>query len=76
MKESTTIATVGLDPFSNHGIVNPPVYHASTVLFPTLAEWKASRDHAYKGVRYGRSGTPTSFALQAAAAELETTSSN
>ena len=71
MKESTTIATVGLDPFSNHGVVNPPVYHASTVLFPTLAEWKASRDHAYKGVRYGRSGTPTSFALQDAVAALE-----
>ena len=71
MKESTTIATVGLDPFANHGVVNPPVYHASTILFPTLAEWTASRDHDYPGVRYGRSGTPTTFALQDAVAELE-----
>ena len=71
MKENTTIATVGLDPFSNHGVVNPPVYHASTILFPTLAEWRASRDYNYSGVRYGRSGTPTSFALQDAVAELE-----
>ena len=71
MKENTTIATVGLDPFSNHGVINPPVYHASTILFPTLAEWRASRDYNYSGVRYGRSGTPTSFALQDAVAELE-----
>ena len=71
MKESTIIATAGLDPFANHGVVNPPVYHASTILFPTLAEWTASRDHDYPGVRYGRSGTPTTFALQDAVAELE-----
>ena len=49
MKESTIIATAGLDPFANHGVVNPPVYHASTILFPTLAEWTASRDHDYPG---------------------------
>ena len=71
MKEATTIATVGSDPFANFGVVNPPVYHASTILFKTLAEWRASRDYNYKGVRYGRSGTPTTFALQDAVAELE-----
>ena len=71
MKEPTTIATVGLDPFANHGVVNPPVYHASTILFPTLAAWQASRDPDYVGVRYGRSGTPTTFALQDAVAKLE-----
>ena len=59
MKESTTIATVGLDPFANHGVVNPPVYHASTILFPTLAEWRASRSYDYEGVRYGRSARVT-----------------
>ena len=71
MKEATTIATAGLDPFSNHGVVNPPVYHASTIVFPTLAEWQASRDPNYKGTRYGRAGTPTTFALQDAVAEIE-----
>ena len=71
MKEATTIATVGLDPFANHGVVNPPVYHASTILFPTLADWLASRAPDYAGVRYGRAGTPTTFALQEAVAEIE-----
>ena len=71
MKEFTTIATVGLDPFANHGIVNPPVYHASTILFPTLADWKASRAPDFQGVRYGRIGTPTTFALQDAVTEID-----
>ena len=70
MKDFTTIATAGLDPFANHGIVNPPVYHASTILFPTLADWKASRDPDFQGVRYGRFGTPTTFALQDAVTEI------
>ena len=70
MKDLTTIATAGLDPFANHGIVNPPVYHASTILFPTLSDWKASRDPDFQGVRYGRFGTPTTFALQDAVTEI------
>ena len=70
MKDFTTIATAGLDPFANHGIVNPPVYHASTILFPTLADWKAARDPDFQGVRYGRFGTPTTFALQDAVTEI------
>jgi cystathionine beta-lyase len=41
----TRIVHVGRDPFANHGIVNPPVHHASTVLFPTLdALAKAAAD--------------------------------
>ena len=70
MKDFTTLATAGLDPFANHGIVNPPVYHASTILFPTLADWKASRDPDFQGVRYGRFGTPTTFALQDAVTDI------
>jgi cystathionine beta-lyase len=70
MKDFTTIATAGLDPFANHGIVNPPVYHASTILFPTLSDWKASRNPDFQGVRYGRFGTPTTFALQDAVTEI------
>ena len=30
-------------PERQHGIVNPPVYHASTVLFPTVAAMEAAR---------------------------------
>ena len=34
-KPDTILAVSGRDPESNFGIVNPPVYHASTVLYPT-----------------------------------------
>lgn len=68
MKDDTLLTHAGLDPQANHGIVNPPVYHASTVLSPTLADFM---ERGSAKVRYGRSGTPTSFALEDAVAELE-----
>ena len=43
MKEDTLIVTAGRSPEDNYGIVNPPVYHASTVLFPTVAELERSQ---------------------------------
>ena len=67
--DATAVTTVGRDPFANHGVVNPPVYHASTVLFATLEDWRNARD--YRGARYGRTGTPTTFALEEAVAEIE-----
>lgn len=69
-----TVAThAGLDPWANHGIVNPPVYHASTILYPTVAELKARGARRFeRGVyTYGRIGTPTSAALEQAVAALE-----
>jgi len=66
-KQDTLIVTLGRDPEANFGIVNPPVYHASTVLYPTLASLKTRS----QPVTYGRRGTPTSFALQDAIAGLE-----
>ena len=69
----TLLAHAGGDPFDRHGAVNPPVYRASTIVFPTLAEWQASRDPArrFDVVRYGQLGTPTTFALEQAIASLE-----
>ncbi|MGD9739439.1 MAG: cystathionine beta-lyase [Bauldia sp.] len=46
--------------------VNPPVVHASTILFDTVAEL-----HDGKPVSYGRRGTPTMAALESALAELD-----
>lgn len=66
-KQDTLIVTAGRDPEANFGIVNPPVYHASTVLYPTLEAVKTRA----QPVTYGRRGTPTTFALQDAIAELE-----
>ncbi|MBI1262458.1 MAG: cystathionine beta-lyase [Rhizobiales bacterium] len=67
-KTDTVIISAGRDPEANFGIVNPPVYHASTVLYPDMATLRAKKRPL---VTYGRRGTPTTFALQDAIAELE-----
>ncbi len=69
----TLLAHVGGRPADRHGAVNPPVYRASTILFPTAADWQASRDPAgrFDQVRYGQLGTPTTFALEDAVAAIE-----
>jgi cysteine-S-conjugate beta-lyase len=65
----------GRDPASNFGIVNPPVYHASTIIFPTLAALLETRrdraSGAYEGITYGREGTPTTRAFEDALTRLE-----
>ena len=73
MKEDTLIVTAGRSPEDNYGIVNPPVYHASTVLFPTVAELERSQHERLNNntVYYGRYGTPTTFAFQNAIAKLD-----
>ncbi|BCH33745.1 cystathionine beta-lyase [Mesorhizobium sp. L-8-10] len=64
---NTRLAHIGNDPHSYFGFVNPPVVHASTVLFPDAATL-ADRNQKYT---YGTRGTPTSDALANAMDELE-----
>src|SRR5688572_8043992 len=64
---NTRLAHGGNDPLDYYGFVNPPVVHASTVLFPDAATL-ASRQQKYT---YGTRGTPTTDALAKAIDELE-----
>ena len=64
---NTRLAHSGHEPRSYHGFVQPPVVHASTVLFPD-AGTMASRNQRYT---YGTRGTPTSDALASAIDALE-----
>jgi cystathionine beta-lyase len=52
------------------GLVNPPVCHASTVLFRTLEEFRTTHG-PYPKSTYGRYGTQTSRALETVVAKLE-----
>ena len=72
-RPDTLLTHTGGTPADRHGAVNPPVYRASTILFPTVAEWEASREHSrrFDVIRYGQLGTPTTFALEEAIAALE-----
>lgn len=64
---NTRLAHIGNDPHEFYGFVNPPVVHASTVLFPDAATM-AARAQRYT---YGTRGTPTSNALCSAFDALE-----
>lgn len=64
---NTKLAHCGPDPRAYHGFVNPPVVHASTVLFPDAQTMK-TRNQPYT---YGTRGTPTTDALCHALDELE-----
>ena len=66
-RPTTSVVTAGRDPASYHGFVNPPVYHASTVLYPSAEDFLAHRAR----YQYGRRGTPTTEALEQAVQELE-----
>jgi cystathionine beta-lyase len=67
IKPETRLVTAGRDTDAQHGFVNPPVFHASTVLYPTAADQVAHRAR----YQYGRRGTPTSEALENALGALE-----
>lgn len=64
---NTRLTHVGNDPLDYHGFVNPPVVHASTVLFPN-AKTMEKRSQKYT---YGTRGTPTTDALCEAINALE-----
>jgi len=68
---ATEVIEAGRDPKAQHGVVNPPVYHASTVIFETLEELERKTAAPFDGVYYGRNGTPTTFAFEDAVARLE-----
>ncbi|MER8992334.1 cystathionine beta-lyase [Mesorhizobium sp. M0074] len=67
MGVNTRLAHSGNNPHDYFGFVNPPVVHASTVLYPNAAAM-ASRSQRYT---YGTRGTPTTDALNSAIDALE-----
>ena len=64
---NTRLAHIGYNPRDYFGFVNPPVVHASTVLYPDAATL-VSRNQKYT---YGTHGTPTTDALGHAMDTLE-----
>jgi cysteine-S-conjugate beta-lyase len=66
-KPETKLVHAGRHPEEHYGFVNPPVYHASTVLYPTAEDLAAHRSR----YQYGRRGTPTTDALEQALGAIE-----
>ena len=71
MKKDTKLATLGRRKEWTGGVVNPPVYRASTHLFDTYADLRTAVRQPDAGLFYGRRGGPTVWSLQEAMRELE-----
>ena len=66
-RPETRLASAGRKSKEHFGVVNTPVYRASTILYPDVASLEA-RDMPYS---YGRSGTPTVESLEEVVTTLE-----
>ncbi|HEX4882705.1 MAG TPA: cystathionine beta-lyase [Casimicrobiaceae bacterium] len=71
LSPATLAGHLGRHPERHLGAVNTPVYRASTILFPTVADLEASARGEYASIGYGLHGLPTVVDLQQAIAELE-----
>jgi cystathionine beta-lyase len=71
MRKETIVTTLGCAPDEHRGVVNMPPYRASTILFPTLAEFEAADRGECPYATYGRYGTPTTESLENTIAQLE-----
>ena len=71
IKKDTKLSLVGRKSFENFGIVNPPIYRTSTVLFKNTKELSKAITNRFNQTYYGRYGTPTTFALEEGIAEIE-----
>jgi cystathionine beta-lyase len=70
-RRDTITTHAGRDPLTHAGLVNMPVFRGSTVLFPDVETYEHRDPDNFKTMRYGIHGTPTTFALEEAIAQLE-----
>ncbi|PXF44539.1 putative cystathionine beta-lyase [Gracilariopsis chorda] len=62
----------GVTGLLNRSFINPPVYHASTIVFPNAQEFRATmKNWPHLALSYGRYGNPTLFVLEKAFAAIE-----
>jgi len=69
--KATQVGHLGRAPQKFLGAVNTPVFRATTMLFPTVADLEAAVRGEYEGIGYGLHGLPTVTDLQDAIAQLE-----
>jgi cysteine-S-conjugate beta-lyase len=70
-RPATLAGHLGRDSRRYLGAVNTPVFRATTMLFPTVAQLEQSVRGEYDGISYGLHGLPTVTDLQDAVAALE-----
>jgi len=70
-KPATRAVHLGRNPGKFLGAVNTPVFRASTMLFPTMADLEQAARGEYAGIGYGLHGLPTVTDLQDTVAAIE-----
>src|SRR6266849_2737097 len=70
MQQETRLVHVARDPQRDSGAVNPPVYRASTIVYPSLEAYSTRWERRYTTFSYGLQGTPTTVALAEAVADI------
>ena len=72
VKPATRVVGAGRRPEWTQGIVNTPVWRASTILYDSIADMRETgRGDTHHKLYYGRRGTPTQWTLADALTELE-----
>jgi cystathionine beta-lyase len=72
LSPATRVVTAGRRAEWTQGIVNPPVWRASTILYDDVAHLRAAAGKdSHHRLYYGRRGTPTQWSLADALTELE-----
>src|SRR6201996_3343406 len=69
--DATRVVSAGRRKEWTAGVVNTPVWRASTILYDTVAELRERAGDTHHRLFYGRRGTPTQWSLAAALTELE-----
>ncbi len=72
LSPATRVVQAGRRPEWTGGVVNPPVWRASTILYDSVADLRArGAGDTHHRLFYGRRGTPTQWSLADALTELE-----
>lgn len=67
----TLLTHLASNPKKNNGVVSPPVYHASTIIFDNYAAFRKSWEGTYAGITYGRHGSQSHKELENTLCALE-----
>lgn len=70
-QQDTLLTQTGRNPGAYAGYVNPPLYRGSTIIANSFEAWEAAKKTDNPYGNYGRFGSPTIRAFEAAIAELE-----
>jgi len=69
--DATRLVQAGRRKEWTQGVVNPPIWRASTILYDDIADMRARPRDTHHKFYYGRRGTPTQWSLADALTEME-----